>query len=224
MTLSLINGLLKPSLAESVNCINALDVAKGRSIDVSEVKSSKEEEYVNCIKVEVETDKDPFTVWGALSGNQEPRIVKVNEVYMEAIPDGNMLFIQNNDKPGLIGSVGTVLAEASINIAGITLGRVGKNDTAISLVNVDSEVPQEVIEKLRSTEHVLFRKIHLRSKHVKFPNRPSRCPSSSWPNNIACFVCGVEKICALDHATYLDRVSVFCGNSLFSPYDYSGRA
>ena len=159
VTLSLLNGLLKPILGDSVNYINALDVAKSRAIDVSEVKSSKEEEYVNCIKVEVETDKDPFTIWGALAGNNQPRIVKINNIYMEAIPDGYMLFIQNNDKPGLIGAVGTILAEATINIAGITLGRVDKNKTAISVVNVDSEVPHETIEKLRGTEHVLFVKL-----------------------------------------------------------------
>ena len=159
VTLSLINGLLKPMLGDSINCINALEVAKERAIDVAEIKSSKQEEYVNCIKVEIETDKDPFVIWGALSGNQEPRIVKINDIYMEAVPDGEMLFIQNTDKPGLVGSLGTILAEANINIAQITLGRVDKSQTAISVVNVDSEVPQETIEKLRNTEHVLYVKL-----------------------------------------------------------------
>jgi D-3-phosphoglycerate dehydrogenase / 2-oxoglutarate reductase len=142
-----------------VNFINALDLAKDRSINVQEIKSNKEEEFVNCIKVEVKTDKDPFTVWGTLSGNQQPRIVKINEVYAEAIPEGNMLFIKNSDKPGLIGAVGTILAEAKINIAGITLSREAQNGEAISVVNVDNDVPEQTMEKLRKTKDVLYAKL-----------------------------------------------------------------
>jgi D-3-phosphoglycerate dehydrogenase len=156
ITLSLVSGLLGPILGETVNSINALDLAKERGIDVQAINSNKEEEFVNCISAEIKTDKEPIVIWGTLSGNNQPRIVKVNDVYVEAVPEGNMLFINNNDKPGVVGAVGTVLAQEKINIAGITFGRESQGGLAISVVNVDDEVPQEVIDKLKNTKDVLF--------------------------------------------------------------------
>lgn len=159
VTLSFVNGLLKPILGETVNFINALEIAKDRAINVQEIISTKDEEFVNCIKVEIRTDKTPFSLMGTLSSNQKPRIVKINQIYMEAVPEGNMLFINNNDKPGLVGAVGTILAEDKINIAGITLGRESEGGTAISVVNVDSEVPESTIQKLKNTTDIVFVKL-----------------------------------------------------------------
>ena len=159
VTLSLVNGLLTPILGETVNFVNALEIAKGRAINVQEVVSTKEEEFVNAIRVEVKTDKEPFVILGTLSANHKPRIVKINNVYMEAIPDGHILFIQNNDKPGLVGAIGTLLAEAKINIAGITLGREAPGGLAISAVNVDSDVPEKTMERLRNAQDVLYVKL-----------------------------------------------------------------
>lgn len=159
MTLSLMKGLLLPILGETVNSINAIDVARERGIDVQEVQSNKKEEFVNLINVEITTDKETFTVWGTLSANQQPRIVRVNQVYVEAVPQGYMLFINNQDKPGLVGGVGTVLAENNINIAGITLGREAAGKLAVSVVNVDSEIPPKVIEKIRAVPHIVFVKL-----------------------------------------------------------------
>jgi D-3-phosphoglycerate dehydrogenase len=156
VTLSFVNGLLKPILGETVNFINALEIAKDRAINVQEIISTKDEEFVNCIKVEIRTDKTPFSLMGTLSSNQKPRIVKINQIYMEAIPEGNLLFINNNDKPGLVGAVGTILAEDKINIAGITLGREAEGGTAISVVNVDNEVPESTIQKLKNTADIIF--------------------------------------------------------------------
>ncbi|MCD4780516.1 MAG: phosphoglycerate dehydrogenase [Candidatus Omnitrophica bacterium] len=157
VSLSLMNGLLQPILGEdAVNYINALDIAKERAIKVQEIHSSNVEEFVNCIYVEIKTDKDPFVIWGTLSANQQPRIVKINNVYVEAVPEGHMLFINNKDKPGIVGAVGTILAQENINIAGIVFGRESKGGLALSVVNVDSEVPQTTIDKIKNTKDVLF--------------------------------------------------------------------
>ncbi len=156
VTMALAKGLLSPVFGESVNSINALDMAKERGISIQDVRSSKEVEYVNRISVEVKTDKEAFTMWGTLSSNNQPRIVKINSVYVEAIPDGHMLFINNNDKPGIVGAVGTVLADENINIAGITFGREKQGGLAISIVNVDSQIPEKVIEKLKQTKNILL--------------------------------------------------------------------
>lgn len=159
VTLSLVNGLLTPILGESVNFVNALDLAKERAINVEEVKSNKDEEFVNFLKAEITTDKETLSVWGVLSGNNQPRIVRINDVYVEAVPDDYILFINNADKPGLIGAIGTILAEAKINIAGISLGREAQDGVAVSVVNVDSKVPDEVIKKLKATKDVLYVKL-----------------------------------------------------------------
>ena len=156
VTFSLVNGLLKPILGETVNFINALDMARERAINVQEINSNRDEEFVNCLKVEIVTDKETFRIWGTLSGNKQPRIVKINDVYVEAVPKDYMLFIHNADKPGLIGAIGTILAEAQVNIAGISLGREAQDGVAVSVVNVDSKVPDEAIEKLKSTKDVLY--------------------------------------------------------------------
>ncbi|MCC6759065.1 MAG: phosphoglycerate dehydrogenase [Candidatus Omnitrophica bacterium] len=159
LTLSLVKGLLLPILGETVNSINAIDVARERGIEVSEVQSNQKGEFVNLLNVEITTDKETFAVWGTLSANQQPRIVRVNNVYVETNPNGYMLFINNNDKPGIVGGVGTILAENHINIASITLGREAAGKLAISVVNVDSEVSGAVIEKIKKMPNILFVKL-----------------------------------------------------------------
>ncbi|VAX35429.1 D-3-phosphoglycerate dehydrogenase [hydrothermal vent metagenome] len=156
ISLALVNGILKPILGENINFVNAIDLAKERAINVQEIKSNKEEEFVNCLNVEITTDKEKLAILGTLSGNGQPRIVKINNVYVEASPDGHMLFINNNDKPGIVGTVGTLLAEESINIAGITFGREAQGGLAISVVNVDSKVSDKIIKKLKNTKDILF--------------------------------------------------------------------
>jgi len=156
ITLAMVNGLLKPILGDNINFINALDVARERGINVEEVKSSKKAEFVNCLSLEIKSDKETFSLLGTLSGNQQPRIVRINNIYVEAAPKGYMLFINNNDRPGIVGAVGTILAEDNINIAEITFGREKQGGLAISVVNVDSEIPETTLEKLKNTKDILF--------------------------------------------------------------------
>ncbi len=91
-----------------------------------------------------------------MSGNHQPRIVKINNIYVEAAPEGNMVFVRNNDKPGIVGAVGTILAEENINIARITFGRESQGGLAISVVNVDSEASEKTLEKLKKIKDILF--------------------------------------------------------------------
>jgi len=158
VTMALSHGLLSPILGEGVNTINALNIMKERGITIKEIVSSQEGEYVNAIGLDITTDKEPFSILGTLSSNKQPRIVKINNVYVETVPQGHMLFINNNDKPGIVGAIGTILAAENINIAGITLGRENQQGVAVSVVNVDSEIPEAIIEKLRKTKNILFAK------------------------------------------------------------------
>jgi D-3-phosphoglycerate dehydrogenase len=156
VTMALSYGLLTPILGEGVNTISALNMMKERGINIKEIISNQEGEYVNAITLDITTDKEPFSLLGTLSSNKQPRIVKINNVYVETVPEGHMLFINNNDKPGIVGAIGTLLAADNINIAGITLGRENQQGVAVSVVNVDSEIPETLIEKLRKTKNILF--------------------------------------------------------------------
>lgn len=159
LTMALTYGTLYPILGDSVNMINALDVARERGINVEGVQSNKDEEFVNLIKVEIKTDKEPLSVWGTLTSNNQPRIVKINDVYVETVPQGQMILIHNNDRPGIVGALGTILAQDHINIASITLGREEAGGRAISVVNVDGEVAESTMEKIRQTKDILFVKL-----------------------------------------------------------------
>ena len=159
VTMTCVYGLLSSILGETVNPINAVDLARERAVNIQEIHATREQEFVNLVNLEVTTDKETFHLWGTLSANNKPRIVKINNIYVEATPDGYMLFINNNDKPGIVGAVGSTLAEGNINIGGISFGRERQGGLVISVVNVDSEVPDTILEKLRKKKDILFVKL-----------------------------------------------------------------
>jgi len=155
LTMALVKGILSPILKESVNFINAMTLAKERGIKIKETKSSKEEEFVNLIQLEIKTDKETKKIGGTLSSNKQPRIVKIDAYYVEVTPVGNMIMIQNWDKPGIIGNLGTLLGKHNINIAAMTFGREKPGGKAISVLNVDSAVSSEVLDKIKKIENIL---------------------------------------------------------------------
>jgi len=159
LSMSLVKGVLTPILKETVNFINAVSLAKERGINIREVKSSKELEFVTFIQLEIKTDKESRTVAGTLSANKQPRIVKIDEYYVEAPPLGEMLVIQNWDKPGVIGNLGTLLGKHNINISFMNFGRQKLGGKAVSVLNVDSPVSSEILEKIRKTENILAVKV-----------------------------------------------------------------
>ncbi|MGA2774519.1 MAG: phosphoglycerate dehydrogenase [Candidatus Omnitrophota bacterium] len=159
LTLAIVKGVLYPIMQETVNFVNAVALAKERGIKINEVKSSKEEEFVNLIQLEIKTDKEARKILGTLSSNKQPRIVKIDEYYLDLSPVGVMIFIRNWDKPGLIGSLGTFLGKQNINIATMTFGRDKPGGRAISVLNVDSPIPSAMQEQIRKLENILTVKV-----------------------------------------------------------------
>ncbi|MCX5706765.1 MAG: phosphoglycerate dehydrogenase [Candidatus Omnitrophica bacterium] len=159
LTMSLTKGLLYPILKETVNFINAVSLAKERGIKIKESKSSKEEEFVNLINLEIKTDKGIRRISGTLSSNKQPRIVKIDEYYVELTPLGEMIYIENWDRPGLIGNLGTLLGKHGINIAAMTFGRDTPGGKAISVLNVDSPVAVKTVEQVKKLENILTVKV-----------------------------------------------------------------
>ncbi len=159
LTMALVKGILSPILKETVNFINAISLAKERGIKITESKSSKEEEFVNLIQLDVRTDKETKRIYGTLSPNKQPRIVKIDDYYMEISPSGELIFIQNWDRPGIIGNLGTILGQHNINIAAMTFGREKLAGKAITVLNVDSQVSAQILDKIKNTENILAVKL-----------------------------------------------------------------
>jgi D-3-phosphoglycerate dehydrogenase len=144
---SVLKGLLSPVMESGVNYVNAPMLARERGIRVVESRSSSPSDFLNSLTVRVRRSQGTTTVAGAVFGTKTLRIVRINKFYMEAVPEGYVLLLNNRDVPGVVGAVGTLLGRHGINIAGIELGRDEK--MAISLVHVDEPVPTAVLAELR---------------------------------------------------------------------------
>ncbi len=154
VTISAIKGLLA-SIADEVNYVNAPILLKERGIDLVESTTSKEEVFTNTIEMTLEFDKGTRTLAGSVFGPNDMRIVSIDKYSIEVIPEGYMLVIYNKDLPGTVGKFGTILGESGINIARLFLGRDRQEGTAIIIINVDTEVPKEVLDRLRKVPNAL---------------------------------------------------------------------
>jgi D-3-phosphoglycerate dehydrogenase len=147
-------GMLTPILQETVNFVNALVIAKERGISVVESKTAEIQDFASLIIVEVETDKAKSLVAGTLFTKTDPKIVKINEFWVDSVPEGNMLFVFNKDVPGIIGEIGTIFGKNNINIASVSFGRDVKGGNAVSVWNVDSDVPKKVLDDIKSAKNI----------------------------------------------------------------------
>ena len=159
LTMALVKGILTPILKETVNFVNGISLLKERGIKLFESKSGQEGEFVNLIQLEIKTDKETKSILGTLSANKQPRIVKIDDYYLDLYPVGEMIFIRNLDKPGLIGNLGTLMGNSGINIAAMALGRNKPGDKAISVWSVDNQVSPEIQDKIKQLENILTVKI-----------------------------------------------------------------
>jgi D-3-phosphoglycerate dehydrogenase len=158
LTVAVIKGIFKTILS-GINLVNALVIAKDRGVMVVDSKESVSQDFANLIRVQVKGKEKEAQVCGTLFTKTEPRIVKINEYYVEAIPEGLLLIMHNMDVPGLVGHIGTILGKNNINIAGMTFGRIKPGGRAISVLNVDNPVPQAVIEEILRSKNILDAKL-----------------------------------------------------------------
>ena len=155
LTMAALKGVLKPMVGSEANFINATHLAKERGIRVTETRSQTNRGFASMIRLEVVGKDGVHSICGAMFGEQDYRIVRVDGCHVEALPSGHILVLFNEDHPGIIGFVGQVLGEAGVNIAGMNLTRKSDDDQAISLINIDSCISDETLEKLRAHQHIL---------------------------------------------------------------------
>jgi len=153
LTSIILQSLLGP-LLDSVNMVNAPVVAKERGIDVMESTNDKVGDYNTLIRVTVTTEHRSRDIAGTLYGDQSPRIVGIKGINMEAELGPHMLYVTNEDKPGFIGSLGSLLGDAGVNIATFHLGRHEAAGEAIALIEIDSELDASVLENVKNLPHV----------------------------------------------------------------------
>jgi len=141
-----VTGVLKPSLGSGVTLVNAVTLARERHIEVLESTSSARVAFANLMVVRLKTGERDFSVAGTLFGSSHLRLVDVDGVEMDAIPQGNLLLVKNDDTPGVVGHLGTLLGERQVNIARMTVGRKRGSGRAVMLIEVDNEVSAETLQ------------------------------------------------------------------------------
>ncbi len=148
LSTAILKGFLSKRMTGEVNLINAPFLAKEMGIIVNETKTGANLEYTNLMTVEFVTDSEHRSLAGTVFGNSEIRVVDVDKFHIELKPEGNLLFYSNIDRPGMLANVGRILADANINIAGLSLGRTEMGKEALTVINVDSEINKEVLKSI----------------------------------------------------------------------------
>jgi D-3-phosphoglycerate dehydrogenase len=159
LTIAALKGLLTPILEETVNYVNAPVIARERGIEVKEVKSSDAGDFTSLISLQVEAGKKTSRIAGALYSRRDPRIVQLDSFRVEIVPDGHMLFILNNDRPGVIGDVGQVLGKHGINIARMQCSREEKGGQALLILGVDAPLNADTLRAITTVKNILSVKV-----------------------------------------------------------------
>ncbi len=153
ITAAVLAGVLEPKV-ETVNMISAPSIMKDHGISVRETRCPEESDYAFQIKVRVDSDRETVTVAGTLFGDDDPRICSIDGTRMDATPEGWIVVCRNEDKPMVIGRVTTIIGQAGVNIANMTLGRDEQGGNAITLINLDGPLKDSVLDELRGAAHV----------------------------------------------------------------------
>jgi len=153
LTSAALAGLLRPML-QNVNVVSAPVIAKDRGIVVEETRREAEGDYESLITVTVTTDRQSRHVSGTVFADGRPRIVNIKGIRMDAEFGPSMIYITNLDKPGFIGKFSSTLGDAGINIATFHVGREAAGGNAIALIEIDGELPPDVLAKVRALPQV----------------------------------------------------------------------
>ena len=149
VTTAVLKGLMTPMIKDDVNFVNAHVLAKERGIKITETKIAESEEYLNLITVTAVSDKGKNKVAGTIFGRKNPRVVNINNFRLELEPVNRFILIHNHDKPGAIGSIGTLLGDHAINISRMRVGLEEDSDKTMIFLRTDTPIPEDVIDKMR---------------------------------------------------------------------------
>ena len=156
LTAALLKGFLTPMVGDAnVNYVNSPFIAEERGLKVVESKVSENQNFASLITVTAKGAQKEDTVSGTIFGKTRPRIVQWNDFYLEAVPEGQILIVYNEDVPGVIGHIGTYLGENKINISRMQLGLEKNNNKALGFFNVEGGLTQKVLDGLKGLKHII---------------------------------------------------------------------
>jgi len=155
VTIAALKGYLNPILLETVNFVNAPFIAKERGIEVKETKSSDAGDFFSKITIRIKAKNKESYVSGTLYSKKDPRVIEIDNFKVEIVPEGELLLMYNNDKPGVIGNIGNLLGKNNINIARMHFGRESAGGRAISVVSLDAKPGPEVLDQLKALPNIL---------------------------------------------------------------------
>jgi D-3-phosphoglycerate dehydrogenase len=155
VTIAAIKGFLSPILEETVNFVNAPLIAKERGIEVKEIKSTDRSDYQSLVALRLRAKEKTSYFAGTLFSKKDPRIVVIDDFKVEIVPEGELLLMYNNDKPGVIGNIGTLLGRNNINIARMHFGRETPGGMAISVVSIDTHASPKIMKEIKKLPNIL---------------------------------------------------------------------
>jgi D-3-phosphoglycerate dehydrogenase len=156
VTIAALKGFLTPILEETANFVNAPVIAKERGIEVKEIKSTDQSDYQSLVALRLKAGNKVRYFAGTLFSKKDPRIVVIDDFKVEIVPEGELLFMYNNDKPGVIGNIGALLGKNNINIARMHFGRETPGGMAISVVSIDTHASPRIINEIKQLPNILL--------------------------------------------------------------------
>jgi len=158
----MLKGLLAPLLKDQVNFVNAPVIADERGIKVVESKTKAPADFSSLIKITVMTQKGQNIISGTIFGNNLLRILRINNFYLEAIPEGHNLLINNLDKPGVIGKITSTLGRYDVNISRMQVGEEKEKKQNVIFLATNVSVNNRILDELRSLKEIfLVKRIEL---------------------------------------------------------------
>ena len=154
-----LRGLFSKVMSQPVNYINAPVLAQSMGVRISEKKIVDGGDYSNLLTIGYVTEKEHRTFAGTVFGGKHLKFVRLDKYNIEGTPEGTFLYYTNIDRPGMLAKVGALLAEANINIAGLSLGRSGIGERALTVVNVDSPISDSVLRSVAALDGVFNAKV-----------------------------------------------------------------
>ncbi len=154
LTRNMLKGMLKRHLGKHVNDVNAMYIANQKGIVVNEQKTTESKGFTSLITVEVKTAKGTRKAAGTLLNGQGARIVKVDDYLVDVVPEGHLLYVRHNDRPGVIGRVGTLLGQENVNIATMQVGRSNIGGDAIMMLSIDKPAETSSLEQLTKLDEI----------------------------------------------------------------------
>ena len=149
ITRSVLKGFLEHVAGPDVNQVNVRILANSLGLKVQEVRSNEESDYFEWVHIAVFSNGEQNSAAGTILGkSQQPRIVELYERSLEVEPEGVLLTFFNKDRPGIVGYIGSLLSKYNINIANMSLNRDVAGGKALTVINLDSLPPQELIEEI----------------------------------------------------------------------------